>query len=70
LREAERMTPQAGGAPAEVSNADLAAAIAGTSANTNAVVTLDTAFTNDPPTLADIGMLRAKINELILAQRR
>ena len=54
----------------EVSNAALASAIAGTSANTNAVATLDTPFANDPPTLADIEVMRAKINELILAQRR
>jgi len=42
----------------------------GSSANTNGVATLDTPFTNDPPTLADIEVVRAKINELILAQRR
>ena len=58
------------GPAGEVSNAALAAAIAGTSANTNGVSTLDTPFTNDPPTLADIEVLRAKINEMILAQRR
>jgi hypothetical protein len=46
------------------------AAIAGTSANSNAVATLDTPFTNDPPTLADMEEMRAKINELILALRR
>ena len=40
------------------------------SANTNAVATLDTPFANDPPTLADIEVLRAKVNELILALRR
>ena len=39
-------------------------------ANTNAVPTLDTPFANDPPTLADIELLRAKMNELILALRR
>ena len=54
------------GATGEVSNAALAAALAGTSANTNGVGTLDTPFSNDPPTLADIELLRAKINELIL----
>jgi hypothetical protein len=58
------------GRPGEVSNAVLAAAIAGTSSNTNAVATLDTPFTNDPPTLADIEVLRAKINEMITAARR
>ena len=58
------------GAPGEVSTAALAAALATTSANTNGVATLDTPFTNDPPTLADIEAVRAKINELITAMRR
>lgn len=58
------------GATGEVSNAVLATAIAGTSANTNAVATLDTAFTNDPATLADIEVMRAKVNELITGLRR
>ena len=58
------------GPPGEVTNAALASAIAGTSNNTNAVATLDTPFTNDPPTLADMEVMRAKINELINAQRR
>ena len=58
------------GPTGEVTNAALASAIAGTSANTNGVATLDMPFTNDPPTLADIEVLRAKINERILAQRR
>jgi len=40
------------------------------SANSNGVSTLDTPFTNDPPTLSDIESLRAKINELITALRR
>ena len=35
--------------------AALATAISGTSNNTNAVPTLDTAFVNDPPTLAGYG---------------
>ena len=39
-------------------------------ANTNAVATLDTPFANDPPTLADMEVRRAKMNELILAARR
>jgi hypothetical protein len=53
------------GAPGEVTNAALAAAIAETSNNTNAVATLDTP-------LADPGMeeLRQKINEMLLALRR
>lgn len=44
--------------------------MAGTSSNANAVATMDTAFANDPPTLADIETLRSKMNELILALRR
>ena len=63
-------TNGADGAPGEVTNAALAAAIAGTSANTNAVATLDTPFTNDPPTLADIEVLRQAFNALVLALRR
>src|SRR6185436_7936485 len=62
--------PGADGAPGEVTNAALATAIAGTSNNTNAVATLDTPFTNDPLSLADGELIRSKINELILAQRR
>jgi hypothetical protein len=54
----------------EVSNADLATSINGTSNNTNGVATLDTPFANDPPTLADLELMRAKVNELILALRR
>ena len=53
------------GAPGEVSNAALAAAIATTSANTNAVATLDTPFA-DP----DMEALRQKLNETILNGRR
>ena len=41
-----------------------------TSNLTNAVSTLDTAFANDPPTLADMELMRAKVNELINALRR
>jgi hypothetical protein len=54
----------------EVSASDLASAIAGTSANSNAVATLDDPFANDPPTLADMETLRSKVNELINALRR
>ena len=54
----------------EVSNAALAAALAGTSNNSNAVATLDTPFTNDPPTLADLELLRAAHNALVLALRK
>jgi hypothetical protein len=53
------------GAPGEVTNAQLDAAIAGTSANSNAVATLDTPMA-DP----DSEALRQKFNEMLLAQRR
>ena len=58
------------GAPGEVTASGLASAIAGTSNNTNGVPTLDTPFANDPPTLADLETMRAKVNELIAALRR
>ncbi len=54
------------GPPGEVTLGQMQAA---TSANTNSVSTLDTTFTNDPPTLADFEALRSKVNELILALR-
>lgn len=60
----------ADGAPGEVTSAQLATAIGGTSANSNSVPTLDAPFTNDPPTLADLETMRAKVNELISALRR
>ncbi len=67
-------TSGADGAPGEVTNAALSAALAaaieGTSGNTNAVPTLDAAFTNDPLSLAEGELLRAKLNELILNGRR
>ena len=62
--------PGPAGPPGEVNDTQLADAIAGTSSNSNAVATLDTPFANNPPTLADIELLRAKINELIAALRR
>lgn len=59
----------ANGAPGEVTNAALAAEIAGvvagSSANSNGVGTLDTPFA-DP----DAESLRGKLNELLLAMRR
>lgn len=58
-------TDGAQGPPGEVTNAQLDSAIDGTSANTNAVTTLDTPFA-DP----DAEALRVKMNELILAARR
>ena len=54
------------GDPGEVSTAQLDAAIAGTSANTNAVALINTSGITNPVQL----MLAEKINELILAQRR
>jgi len=57
--------PGADGPPGEVTAAALAAAIAGTSASTNAIATLDTAFA-DPDTEA----IRQAFNALVLAQRR
>ena len=53
------------GMPGEVSLAQLDAAIGGTSANSNAVSTLDTPFA-DP----DAEAMRLKLNEFILAARR
>ena len=62
------------GVPGEVTNAQLATAISmavgGTSNNSNAVPTMDTPFTNDPPTLADMETMRAAHNALVLALRR
>lgn len=48
----------------------LAVAIVGTSSNTNAVATMDTPFTDDPPTLTDIELMRTKHDERVLAARR
>jgi hypothetical protein len=45
-------------------------AIASTSNNTNSVPTMDTPFTNDPPTLADMELMRANYNALVTALRR
>ena len=66
------------GPPGEVTTAALNTAITNalttaagnSSANSNAVPTLDTPFANDPPTLSDLESLRTKINELITALRR
>ena len=58
------------GTNGEVSNAALASAINGTSSNTNAVATLDTPFANDPPTLADMELMRTNFNTLVLGLRR
>ena len=53
------------GPPGEVTNQQLNDAIAGTSANTNTISTLDTTFA-DP----DMEALRQKLNEMILNGRR
>lgn len=53
------------GPPGEVTNSDLTSAIASTSANTNAVATLDTPMA-DP----DSEALRQAFNALVLAARR
>ena len=57
-----------------MTNAQLATvismAVAGTSSTSNAVPTMDTPFTNDPPTLADMETMRAAYNALVLALRR
>lgn len=62
------------GSPGEVTTAQLndavANVIASTSANTNAIATLDTPFANDPPSLADMEVMRARVNEMILHGRR
>ncbi len=58
------------GLPGEVTMAQLSTAIKGTSNNSNGVNTLDTPFANDPPTLADLELMRVKLNELITTLRR
>jgi len=62
--QGEQGIPGIPGAPGEVTTTAMtgaiASAIAGTSNNTNSVPTMDTPFTNDPPTLADMELMRAK----------
>jgi hypothetical protein len=58
------------GPPGEVTQGQLDTAIGNTSRNSNAVGLLDTPFTNDPPTLADLEVLRTKVNQLITELRR
>ena len=55
--------------PGEVSNAALEMAIAGTSANSNAVSPL-ALMVSDPPTQAEVQAVISKLNELISALRR
>ena len=62
-------TNGADGAPGEVTAAALATAIAGTAANSNAVATLDSVF-SDPPSFAECEAMRAKLNKVILGMRR
>ncbi len=58
------------GPPGEVTSLALAMSISTTSSNSNAVPTMDTPFSNDPPTLADMEVMRAAYNALVLALRR
>ena len=53
-----------------VTNDCLNSSAANSSANSNAVSTLDTPFVNDPPTLADMELLRAAYNNLVVVLRR
>jgi hypothetical protein len=57
------------GPPGEVTYAELSNSIAGTSANSNGVATLEMSV-SDPPTQQEILSLLAKVNELITALRR
>lgn len=57
------------GPAGEVTTAQLDTAIAGTSANTNSVPTLNM-IVNSPPSAAEVQAVANKLDELILAQRR
>ena len=57
------------GAPGEVTQAQLDTAIAGTSANTNAISTLGITV-SDPPTQSEMQAIANKLDELILNGRR
>ena len=61
--------PGAAGATGDVSSGQLAAAIDGTSSNTNAVANLGMAV-SDPPTQAELQAVLGKLNEVITALRR
>ena len=52
-----------------MTTAALAAAITGTSNNSNAVATLEIPV-SDPPTQAEVQQVLSKLNELIMALRR
>ena len=45
-------------------------AVSGTSASSISVSTLDTRFSNDPPTLTELETMRQAHNNLVLALRR
>ncbi len=57
------------GPPGEVTLAELNISISGTSANSNAVATLEIPV-SDPPTQAEVQQVLSKMNELITALRR
>jgi hypothetical protein len=57
------------GPPGEVTNAQLASAIAGTSSNSNGVALLGLTV-SDPPTQAEVQQIADKLDELINALRR
>ena len=57
------------GVPGEVTHAELAADLAGTSNNSNGVVLLGMAI-GDPPTASELQAVMDKLNELITALRR
>jgi len=67
---APEATAEVQAAAAADATAKADAVLANSSNNINAVATLDTPFVNDPPTLADMELMRAKQNEVILALRR
>ena len=58
------------GPPGEVTAQQLTDAIAGTSANNNAVQLFDTGTFTDPPSAYDLMAVANKLNELIQAMRR
>ncbi len=61
---------ESGQVTTEALNGAISSALAGTSNNTNGVAAMDTPFTNDPPTLADLELMRANYNLLVAALRR
>ena len=59
----------ADGAPGEVTNADLSAAISGTSSSSNGVNVLGL-VASDPPTQSEVQQIADKLDELLNALRR